>query len=59
MLPKLHLPVLGPARFPSHWFDCMAWHSSSFGRLCCATPIYSGVARFKPIDILEVAQAAL
>ena len=29
------------------------------GRLCCITSIYSRVARFKPVDTLEVAQAAL
>jgi hypothetical protein len=27
--------------------------------LCCATPIYASVARFKPVDTSEVAQAAL
>ena len=37
----------------------VSWHSSSFGRLCCITSIYSRVARFKPVDTLEVAQAAL
>jgi hypothetical protein len=38
----------------------VSWHSSSFGRLCCITSIYSRVARFrvKPVtvDTLEVAQ---
>ncbi len=28
--------------------ELVSWHSSSFGRLCCVTSIYSRVARFKP-----------
>ncbi len=50
-------PALGHA-FPNHWH----WFhgpSAQFGRLCCATPIYSSVARFKPVDTSEVAQAAM
>ena len=31
----------------------VSWHSSSFGRLCCASPIYSRVARFKPVDTFQ------
>jgi hypothetical protein len=57
MRPKLHLPVLGALSA-----SLVSWHSSSFGRLCCATSIYSRVARFKPVifvDTSEVAQVAL
>jgi hypothetical protein len=28
----------------------VSWHSSKFGSLCCATPIYSSAARFKAVD---------
>ena len=33
--------------------------SFQVGRPCCATQIYSSVARFKSVDTSEVAQAAL
>jgi hypothetical protein len=63
MRPKLHLvhnlqarctPFLGTLSE-----SLVSWHTSSFGRLCCVTSIYSRVARFKPVDTSDVAQAAL
>ncbi len=60
MRPKLHLPALGHA-FPSHWFHgiMLVRNLELEGGAQCATPIYSSVARFKPVDTSEVAQAAL
>ncbi len=55
---KLHLPALGHA-FPSHWFHGIMLVRNLEGGAQCATPIYSSVARFKPVDTSEVAQAAL
>jgi hypothetical protein len=66
-----HAIEVAPARFwvrsesqlPGHWIHGIV-RNFKVGRLpVCATPIYSSVAkdlaRFKPVDISEVAQAAL
>ncbi len=45
-------PEVAPARSWARFSESLvSGHSSSFGRLCCATPIYSSVARFKPVDV--------
>jgi hypothetical protein len=61
MRPKSHpgLPVQVFFGTLSESLVSRSWHNSPFGRLCCITSIYSRVARFKPVDTLEVAQAAL
>ncbi len=60
-----HAPEVAPAgQVPGPFLgtlteSLLSWHSSSFGGLCCVTSIYSRVARFKPVDTSEVAQASL
>ena len=50
-------PARSWARFPNHWFRGIVRNLEGCAQ--CATPIYSSVARFKPVDTSEAAQAAL
>ena len=58
-----HAPEVAPARSSVGTLSESLVSCSGIVRhlegCCCATPIYSSVARFRPVDTSEVAQAAL